>query len=146
MMRLAALVAVSFAVVACSSSAEDDAADACPVVGTYDVALTQEEGGTCGGGGKATYTISRNGAGYALEVPGLQGACALEDIGGCRAQGKCDIALTDAVDPANAVGGVSFAWTFSASGFTGVNTLVLPAAKSMPDGCQSRYALTGTRL
>jgi hypothetical protein len=145
MLRHLVLVA-ALSAVACSSSSEDDSADACPIVGTYDVALTQEAGGTCGDGGQATYTISRNGAGYALEVPGLQGACSLEDIGGCRAQGKCDIVLTDATDPANAVGGVSFAWTFSASGFTGVNTLVLPAAKSMPDGCQSRYALTATRL
>jgi hypothetical protein len=145
--HLALVAALSLAAIACSSSAEDDAAPSCSFVGSYNVTATEEAGGTCGAAGNPTYTISDLGDGtYGLEVPGLQGGCIIEDIGNCKGQGKCDLKLLDATDPANATGGVSFAWTFSRDGFTGSNSLVLPPAKTLPDGCTSRYALTATRL
>lgn len=142
-----AAAALSLVAVACSSSSDDSSEPKCTIVGSYRVALVEEAGGTCGPAGEPTYTISDMGDGlYALEVPGLQGGCALEDIGGCKAQGKCDLTLTDAIDPANATGGVSLVYTFTADGFTGSNTIVLPPAKPLPNGCQSRYVATGTRL
>lgn len=144
--RVIPAVALSPLALACSSST-DDAGPDCQIVGSYNVTITEEAGGTCGPGGNPTYTISDRGDGtYALEVPGLQGGCVLEDIGQCKAQGKCDLTLLDAADPANATGGVSLSWTFTEAGFTGSNSLVLPPAKSLPEGCTSRYSLAASRL
>jgi hypothetical protein len=146
-MRHALAVALSLAaLVACSSSSEDDAAEeACPIVGTYNI-QGELVSGNCGPGSAATYTISADGPGFLVEVPGLQGGCPLEQIGTCKVQGKCDITGADALDPSNAVGGVSFAWTFRKEGFEGTNTLSLPPAKSLPEGCSGQYKITGSRL
>lgn len=143
-MRLALAAAVlSTVALACSSS--DDSAEDCNMVGTYAVTSTVETG-DCPDGAETTYTISANGSAYFLEVPGIQGGCSLEPIGQCKAQGKCDVVVKDAADPNNSVGGVSFAWTFSAGGFTGSNTMSLPPAKSLPSGCNGRYSISATRL
>lgn len=144
-MRHVLAVALSLTVVAACSSSEDDAADDCPIVGTYNI-KGEPISGDCGPGAEATYTVSAQGAGYLVEVPGLQGGCSLESAGTCKVQGKCDVVGTDALDPNNNVAGVSFAWTFTKSGFTGTNTLSLPPAKSLPAGCTGQYAITGSRL
>lgn len=136
---------LSLVVVACSSSA-DDAAEDCPIVGTYNVTLTAESGDCAEGSSEATYTITANGSAYAVQLPGLQGACPLEAIGSCKAQGHCEVHGTDALDPNNSVGTVQFAWTFTSGGFTGSNTVALPAAKSLPNGCNGRASLNATRL
>jgi hypothetical protein len=141
---LVLVVALSLLASACSSSS-DDVAETCEIVGTYRISGTLESG-NCGPGAESTYTISRNGSGFALEIPGIQGGCLLEQIDTCKAQGKCDIVVVDALDPNNNVAGVSFAWTFTEAGFTGTNTLVTVPAKSMPEACQGTYAITATRL
>jgi hypothetical protein len=143
--HLAPVAALSLLALACSSEA-DDAAPACTIPGTYKIVTSEQQGGTCGGGGEASYTIRREGAGYWVEIPGFQGGCPLEETEECKAQGKCDVTITDALDPQNNLAAVQFVWTFTTDGFTGSNILTAPPATPVPDGCRSTYDVTATRL
>jgi hypothetical protein len=84
---------------------------------------------------------------FALEITGNTGACSLNRVAGsaCKVQGKCDIAVTDALDPKYATGTVQYSWTFDSKGFTGTSTLILPPAKSLPQGCTGQANVVGTR-
>lgn len=133
-------------VVACSSSTEGDDG-ACTIEGTYTATGTKEAG-NCPVDDKAppvTDTITKLPDGrYRLEIQGLGGACDLELVATCKVQGKCDIAVTDAIEP-GASGTTQYSWTFSKTGFTGISAVTIPAAKSLPDGCSATVQVTGTR-
>jgi hypothetical protein len=146
-MRLAVVVA-SLALAACSSSTDDAAEDPCPVVGTYRLDLTEQTGGACGGGGSGvTYTISEDGDGYHVAIPGFQVGCRIEETStSCKYQGACNIQVTDAIDPNSNIGTAQFVWTFSKTGFGGANILTIPPAKPFPDGCRSTYDVHASRL
>ena len=135
----ASLVAL---LVACSSSTDGED---CAIVGTYSV-LGTIESGNCPdpGSDPVTYTISPRGSVYAVEIQGLGGACAAEQTGTCKVQGKCDLGVTDAKDP-NAKGTFQFSWTFTASGFSGVATVSIPDAASLPGGCSGTVKHNASR-
>lgn len=142
-MRLFSALVSLFVVVACSSSTDEED---CPIVGTYAV-LGVVESGNCPdpGSSAVTYTISSAPTGYEVEIQGLQGACTAEQTGACKAQGKCDVLVSDAKDPRANRGTFQFAWTFTASGFSGVATVAIPDADSLPGGCTGTAKQTATR-
>lgn len=148
------IVALGFVVVsglvACSSSSSGPA---CQIEGSYSGVGSNAQG-TCpsGAAGPVTDTITARppgatGPDFLLEITGLQGGCALNYVAGeaCKVQGKCDLQITDALDPNNATGTVQYSWTFTNSGFTGTSTETIPPAKSLPKGCSTQETVTGTR-
>lgn len=148
-MRYMAVV-VTVVLVACSSDDEE----ACPIAGTYTMTATpeaQSEGcQDLGQAGQTTLTITqrppgKTGPDFALQMQGVQGACAVEQLAACKVQSKCDILITDATDPANNVGTLQFSWTFDRGGFKGINSGSFPAATSLPRGCTFTSQATGTR-
>lgn len=144
-------VAMTLAAAACSSTDED----VCLVEGTYSATAVMLPGATCPDTGTDpvvdTITArppgSTSGPDFYLQITGAQGGCPLNRVAGnaCKVQGKCDVQLTDALDPTNAVGTVQYAWTFDAKGFTGTSTVTVPPAKSLPKGCTAQANVTGKR-
>lgn len=134
-------------VAACSSSTEGDD-DACRIEGTYTATAVQETGNCpIGGGdtGPVTDTITKLPDGrYRLEIQGTTGACDLEIVEQCKLQGKCAIAVTDAISPGE-TGTVQYSWTFRRDGFDGFSAVTVPRATSLPDGCSATAKVTGTR-
>ena len=130
---------------ACSS----DDKETCPIVGTYSVSGTNTDGDCPTSTDATAYTISPapdgSGADYVVEITGIQGRCALNEIAACKAQGKCDLDVGDATDPANRTGTFQYSWTFSEGGFTGTATLIVPDAKSLPGGCRSSISQNASR-
>lgn len=147
MKRALIVSAVALALLACSSSDDEPA---CQIVGTYTMtAVTETQTAGCAAvtddGTPTTLTISADGAGYLVEIGGTEGSCPAEVIGACKIQSKCGLALRDPVDPNNATGTLQYSWTFKPDGFSGLNSGVIPAAKSLPDGCTFTSTATGTR-
>lgn len=145
-MRLV-LVAASLValLVACSS---DPDGDECRIEGTY-TATGKNESGNCPEGDPnappTTDTITKLPSGrYRLEIQGFAGGCDLDQVGTCKLQGKCDLGITDALDP-NDRGTVQYSWTFNATGFDGFSAITIPKATSLPDGCSANAHVTGTR-
>lgn len=146
-MRYVAVAAVAVAlVVGCSSSTEGDE-PACRLEGTY-TATGMVETGDCPIDPNApptTDTITKLADGrYRLEIQGTTGACDLEQVEMCKLQGKCDIAVSDALTPGER-GTVQYSWTFTATGFTGFSAVTVPRATSLPNGCSGTASITGTR-
>ncbi len=145
------ILSVMIASVACSS-ASTDAADECPIEGSYSATGSQTSGNCPSSDAPATYTITARAPGatgpdFKLEIQGLSGACSLNRVAGstCKVQGKCDATVTDALDPNNALGTAQFSWTFDKAGFTGTSTVVAPPAEALPDGCSGQATVTGAR-
>lgn len=143
MMRVAPLLAAGF-FVACSSSAEGEE---CTIAGTYTVVGAAETGNTCPdtSNAKTTYTVSPAADAFAVEIQGVQGTCVGRRVGACGLQGKCDVAVKDAVNPLDATGTFQFSWTFDETGFKGSATVDIPAAASLPGGCSGTSVQTGVR-
>lgn len=153
MVRRHALVAASlFALVAACSSADEPS---CRIGGTYTMTATpdiQTEG--CSdlpqGPTSSAVTLTPRPAGatgpdFALEMQGLSGACAVNQSDTCKLDGKCDVTIIDATDPANNIATLQITWTFTESGFSGLNSGSFPAAKSLPRGCAFTSKANGTR-
>lgn len=144
------IIASVLVLAGCSSSSSST--PACQIEGSY-TATGQRTNGNCPVSTMpVTDTITARPAGasgpdFALQITGLQGACSLNYVAGetCKVQGKCDIAITDALDPANATGTTQYSWTFTSTGFTGTSTVTIPPAKSLPQGCTAMANVTGTR-
>lgn len=137
----ASLVAL---VVACSSSTDGEE---CVIVGTYSATGVQESGNCPASGSDApvTDTITKIGEGrYGLEIQGISGGCVLDQVEACKLQGKCDLGIIDAINPADR-GTVQYSWTFTKDGFSGFSAITIPPAKSLPDGCSASAKVTGTR-
>lgn len=115
---------------ACSSDADNG--PSCPIVGTYTV-TAKKESGTCdqvyadviasAGNTSVTYTISAttDQAVFGLNYTGLTGTCPLQKTAACKLEGACELTV------AGGKGTLQVAYTFSASGFSGVETTSLPA-------------------
>lgn len=131
---------------ACSSSTDGDGTS-CRIEGTY-TATGKVESGNCPLNPDApptTDTITKlDDRSYGLEIQGTTGGCVLELVEACKLQGKCDLAITDAIDPGDR-GTVQYSWTFTQDGFTGFSAVTVPPAKSLPDGCSGTASVTGTR-
>jgi hypothetical protein len=134
-------------VTACSSESEGPA---CKIEGTY-LGTASNVTGTCAvSTDPVTDTITartETPPDFNLEIQGFTGACSLTRVAGeaCKVQGKCDITVTDAIDPANATGTVQYSWTFTNTGFSGTSAVTIPPGKSLPNGCSGRASVTGTR-
>jgi hypothetical protein len=87
-----------------------------------------------------------SGAPYAVEAQGLSGRCYAESPGACKIQAHCELVVTDALDPSNDIGTLQYVWTFDTAGFSGTNSVSIPPAKSLPDGCRGTAKATGKRL
>ncbi len=117
--------------VSCSSDSDD--APTCPIVGTYSV-TAQKESGTCDqvyadviaaqGNATATYTVAAAGTAgsFSLNYTGLAGACPLQLTASCKLEGACELTAAG-----GGKGTLQIAYTFTASGFAGVETTSLPA-------------------
>jgi hypothetical protein len=148
----AVLVGVIALLVACSS--DPAAAPTCQIEGSYSATGTTIPGGTCPDA-PATPVVDTitarppgaTGPDFKLEITGLKGACSLNLVAGsaCKVQGKCDVEISDALDPQNATGTVQYSWTFDSKGFTGTSTLTAPPGKSLPKGCIGQANVVGTR-
>jgi hypothetical protein len=137
------------ALAACSSSSS---APACQIEGSYTATAERTSGDCQLSTTPVTDTITARpadatGPDFALQITGLQGGCALNHVAGdtCKVQGKCDITVSDALDPSNATGTAQYSWTFTGTGFTGTSTVTIPPAKSLPKGCSAIASVTGTR-
>ena len=142
-MRHALAAALSLLLAAACSSSTDG--EECTIVGTYTVSA-ETEGGDCPDAKDGmTYTISRVGDAYGVEIQGLSGGCIADPVGTCKLQGKCDLAISDATDPSNARGTAQYSWTFTGSGFSGSMAISIPPAASLPGGCSGSSRQTATR-
>jgi hypothetical protein len=129
-------------VVACSSS---DAADPCPIVGSYSATATVTSGNCqLPAGAVVTDTLTAEGGGYELEITGTTGGCHLSHVTACQLQGKCEVSAADQLNPSD-VGTVQYAWTFDKGGFHGTSTISLPPARSLPGGCMGQVSVQGAR-
>lgn len=136
---------------ACSSS---KSGPQCEIEGSYTATATPMAGNTCPTGSVAAVTDTltarppgASGPDFALQITGAQGSCPMNFVAGesCKLQGKCDIHITDALDPSNAIGTAQYSWTFDENGFTGTSTIVIPPGKSLPDGCSGQATTIGKR-
>lgn len=148
MRYLATTLALVGLAAACSSSTDGDD-DACRIEGTYTATAVQESGNCPIGGGESTGpvtdTVTKLPDGrYRLEIQGTTGACDLEIVEQCKLQGKCAIAVTDAINPGE-TGTVQYSWTFRRDGFDGFSAITVPPAQSLPGGCSATAKVTGTR-
>jgi hypothetical protein len=152
MRGVAFAVGLTAVLVACSGDDEPE----CVIAGTYTMTATpesQSEGCADLGSGEGpptTLTITERppgatGPDFAVEMSGLQGGCAANKTSACQIQTKCDVVLTDATDPANNVATLQFSWTFTESGFSGLNSGAFPAAKTLPRGCNFTSKATASR-
>jgi hypothetical protein len=156
-MHIRGVAVLPFVFVLACSSADDE--PPCAVAGTYTL-TTELESGACelddpskataqSQGGASTITVSSRqdsaGSFYVIEASGLQGGCAAQPAGQCQLQAKCDIQILDALDPNNRMGTFQYSWTFTRTGFTGLNTISLPPANNLSKGCASTLRATGTR-
>lgn len=143
MTRLLSVLPILGVLVACSSGDESE----CTVVGTYAVLAAAEPGNTCPDPSSTpvTYTISADGPNYTVAIQGTQGLCAAQPAGACKIQGKCDVKISDATNPANGTGTFQFAWSFDTNGFKGSATVQIPDATSVPGGCSGSVSQTATR-
>lgn len=159
-MKLIMGVALAAIVVACSSSDDGSALTNCEYVGTYSMtanltssacAADDPDAGVTGQSSEphpVTVTVSgpdSTGSVYAVQLEGVQGGCRGEVLAGCKLQTKCEITLTDALDPANRVGTYQFSWTFTHAGYSGSETLNLPPAQNYSHGCRGEADVTATR-
>lgn len=142
-MRASPLLLPVLLAVACSSSTDGDE---CLIVGTYAVTGASEAGNTCPDSinETTTYTISADGAGYDVQIQGIQGFCDAQPVTSCKIQGSCAVGVKDAKDP-NAKGTLQFSWTFTEGGFKGSMSVAVPDAASVPGGCSGTSAQTGVR-
>lgn len=141
--RAVAFASVLALVFGCSSSDDEPA---CTIAGTYTM-VAAKESGTCAdtGGAASTITITQAGRDYDIEIQGFQGGCVGTTTAACKLQMACDVLILDALSAANNVGTLQAAWAFDAKGFSGINSISVPPAKSLPAGCFGTFKATGTR-
>jgi hypothetical protein len=160
-MRMAMGVALLFASACASEPGASGAGGGCKIEGTYTLEATLEtQSAGCedlfdpatnpNAGAQQVVTITAKppglrGPDFAIEIQGASGACAGDIVDACTVQTKCDLNVTDALDPNNATGTLQFSWTFSATGFEGLNSGALPPAKTAPKGCTFTSRAVGVR-
>ncbi len=127
-MRSALFLAIPV-LIACSSSDDDPP---CAIVGTYTV-TSRKESGTCdqvyadviaaAGDTTATYTVSAGADpnSFGLNFTGVTGMCPLQKTAACKLEGACELTV------GSGKGTLQGAYTFTATGFSGVETTSLPA-------------------
>lgn len=132
---------------ACSSSSEDGAGPnggCSDIAGNWETTRTRTSG-TCDpaldGDGKGTFTLSKDGAGWILVLPGVQGTCPGTLDAACKFTTTCELKGKDGALVATA----SVDYAFSGDSFTGsvVNGLRPPAVTT---ACSANYRVTGKKL
>jgi hypothetical protein len=126
----------------CSSSADEPP---CLVNGTYTVTGVRESGNCDVPSEPVTDTFTTlSDVRVSLEIQGLPDLSPIGTMNGCTWTASGAFTVTDATGP-DKRGTLQYSYTFNQTGLSGIVSMSLPPAKSLPNGCKGTTKVSGTR-